>query len=97
VIYESSTVSQDRKAACRARREIALDILPVAPRGLGSAVLGIALPLSRTGLNVRVFYDHVREASERQKTCRRTLFSHMQLPMRLVMCCSGPLSTIGAV
>jgi hypothetical protein len=55
----------EQEAACRARRDIALKITSASPRGLRKTVLGIAAPLAVTGLNVRVFNDHVHAAALR--------------------------------
>jgi hypothetical protein len=56
----------EQEASCRARRDIALKITRVSPPGLRETVLGIAAPLAITGLNARVFNDHIRGAAFRQ-------------------------------
>ena len=57
ILYPDRPPSHRRQQiACRARRDIAMNIV-VAPRGLRPGVLGMALPLSGEGLNVRVFVD----------------------------------------
>jgi hypothetical protein len=50
----------ERAAACRARRDIALEILKTAPPGYKASILGYAQPLASAGLNVRVFNDRIR-------------------------------------
>ena len=66
----------EEEVACRARRDIALDIVGVAPPGLSSKVLGMAQPLARTGLNVRIFNDHVRDAAIRQNRTHSNVLAH---------------------
>jgi hypothetical protein len=77
MIYQSSRRGRELEDACGARRDIALDVLPVAPPALRSTVLGMAQPLARTGLNVRVFDDHVREASEREHRAPAIVLAHV--------------------
>jgi hypothetical protein len=77
MIYGPSSSAREQETVCRARRDIALDILSVAPPGLKGVVLGMAQPLARTGLNVRVFYDHVRKASEKQNRPLDSVLTHV--------------------
>jgi hypothetical protein len=53
----------EQEFACRARRDIALKIVGASPAGLQETVFGMASPLARIGLNVRIFDDHIRRAS----------------------------------
>lgn len=76
MIYESRRPGQELELACRARRDIALDILPSAPPGVQKQVLGLAQPLSRAGLNVRIFDDHIREAAARANRTYAIVLSH---------------------
>jgi hypothetical protein len=76
VMYEPAAGVSDPGPACRARRDIALDILPVAPPGLSDRVLGMSHPLARTGLNARVFDNHVRQASFRTNQPHETVLAH---------------------
>jgi hypothetical protein len=77
MIYQPSRKGRELEDACRARRDIALDIVPVAPPALRSTVLGMAQPLARTGLNVRVFNDHVQKASEREHGVPAIVLAHV--------------------
>ena len=54
---------QEREAFCGARRDVALQIISHSVPGLAPTVLGISSPLARSGLNVRVFSDHVLKAA----------------------------------
>lgn len=76
MIYEPLRTGHELELACRARRDIALDILPAAVPGIKRQVLGMAQPLTRTGLNVRIFDDHIREAAEREGRTYATVFAH---------------------
>jgi len=76
MIYEPLRKGHELELACRARRDIALDILPAAPPGVNKQVLGMAQPLSRTGLNVRIFDDHIREAAARENRTYAIVLSH---------------------
>jgi hypothetical protein len=61
-------VGREHEALCLARRDIALDIVGVAPPGLKRGILGMSNPVARVGLNVRVFEDRVLdEAHSRLK------------------------------
>jgi hypothetical protein len=64
------------EAACRARRDITLAIIAAAPPGLRSAVLGMAQPLAREGINVRIFDDHVRAVAARQSSPYAAVLAH---------------------
>jgi hypothetical protein len=68
---------QEREVACRARRDIALQILATGPRGLNWSVLGLAQPLASTGaLNVKIFDDRVRDAALRHNRPHSAIMSH---------------------
>ena len=75
MIYEPRRGGRELELACHARRDIALGILPSAV-GIKEQVLGMAQPLSRTGLNVRIFDDHIREAAARENRTYATVLSH---------------------
>jgi hypothetical protein len=62
-------------AGCRNVHEMALDIVS-APRGLRPGVLGLALPKSTTGLQARVFADHVAEAATRETREYASVLAH---------------------
>ncbi len=66
----------EQEAACRARRDIALKITRVSPPGLRETVLGIAVPLAVTGLNARVFNDHIRAVAFQQNRPYAVILSH---------------------
>jgi hypothetical protein len=76
MIYEPSRTDHEQELACHARRDIALDILPFAPPGVKKQVLGLAQPLARTGLNVRVFDNRIREASQREGGAHAIVLAH---------------------
>jgi len=67
----------EQEAVCRARRDIALDIIPVAPPGLKRAALGMVQPLAHKGLNVRIFDDRVRDAAWRQSRPHPAVLAHV--------------------
>jgi hypothetical protein len=75
MIYEPFRTGHVLELGCRARRDIALDILPAIP-GVEKQVLGMAQPLSRMGLNVRIFDNHIREAAARENRSYATILSH---------------------
>lgn len=54
-------------AACRARADIALELLVHAPTGLKGSVLGVAQPFATAGLNVRLFTDRIEAAALRAR------------------------------
>lgn len=68
--------SEYHQAACRARRDIAVDILAEAPFGFSKGTLGLALPFADVGLNVRVFADHAAEAASRQSRPYAAILAH---------------------
>lgn len=62
--YVALPPGRERQAACDARRDIALTIIGASPPSLPATVLGMSSPFARTGLNVRLFNDHIREAAD---------------------------------
>ena len=76
MIYEPLRTGHELELGCLARRDIALDILPSAVRGVKKQVLGMSQPLSRTGLNVRIYDDHIREAAARENRSYAIVLSH---------------------
>jgi hypothetical protein len=54
---------QEREAACRARRDIALEISPSARPGLRPTILGEAQPLARYRLHARVYMNLVMDTA----------------------------------
>jgi hypothetical protein len=56
----------EQEAACRARRDIALEILAITPPGFKGTIAGMAVPLASAGLNARVFVDRVRDVAFRE-------------------------------
>jgi hypothetical protein len=66
----------ERETACRARRDIALEIVAVTPTTRKGTMLGMAEPLAWEGLNARVFDDHVRDAAERQNRDYAGVLAH---------------------
>lgn len=48
---------------CRARRDIAVKIVESSPKSLPKTVLGMSSPYAESGLNIRVFNDHISEAA----------------------------------
>ena len=65
------------KAACLARRDIALEIVAEAPLGRKASVLGTAQPFARQGLNVRVFADRIAAAADRQNRSYSSVLAHV--------------------
>jgi hypothetical protein len=76
MIYEPFRTGHQLELACHARRDIALDIVPGAVPGVKKQVLGMAQPLTRTGLNVRLFDEHIREAAARENRTYASVLSH---------------------
>jgi hypothetical protein len=76
MIYDPLPTGRQLELGYRARRDIALDILPAAVPGVKKQVLGMAQPLSRTGLNVRIYGDHIREAAARENRSYAIVLSH---------------------
>jgi hypothetical protein len=76
MIYEPLRIGHELELGCLARRDIALDILSAAVPGVKKQVLGIAQPLSRTGLNVRIFEGHIHEAAARENLSYAIVLSH---------------------
>src|SRR6202008_41843 len=74
--YQAPPVDRELEFACQARRGIAFDIIPGAVAGVRSQLLGMALPLSREGLNVRIFYDHVLGAATKENRPYATVLSY---------------------
>jgi len=78
MIYAGTPLKgQEQLSLCRARRDIALEIVRMAPPGLKKTILGMAQPLASAGLNVRVFADHVREAAERHSRAYSKMLAHV--------------------
>jgi hypothetical protein len=77
MIYEPFRRGHELELACHARRDIALDILPAAAPGVRKQVLGMAQPLTRTGLNVRIYAEHVREAAAKENCPYASVLSHV--------------------
>ena len=67
---------QATQAACLARREIALTVLDSAAPGTRPAILGVAQPLARVGLNVMVFHDRIRNTAFRQSRPHGLVLGH---------------------
>jgi len=74
--YQAPPVDRELEFACHARRDIAFDIIPGAVAGVRSQLLGMALPLSHEGLNVRIFYDHVLGAATKENRPYATVLSY---------------------
>ena len=66
----------EREAACRARRDIALDILATTPAARKGSMLGMAEPFAREGLNARVFDDRILDAAMRQNRDHAAVLAH---------------------
>ena len=67
----------ERAMACRARRDIALEILKAAPPGHKKSILGYAQPLASAGLNVRVFDDRIRWVAAEWNRPHATVLAHV--------------------
>jgi hypothetical protein len=77
MVYQTPPRNRDWESSCLARRDIALEILRTAPPGVKSTVLGMAQPLARVGLNVRVFYDHVQYAAKMNNRGDALVLAHV--------------------
>ena len=67
---------REREAACRARRDIALEIVATTAYVRKGTLMGMAVPLAKEGLNARVFDDHVRDTASRQNCEYTTVLAH---------------------
>jgi hypothetical protein len=67
---------EERRAACGARRDIAVGILPTAPSGLPWTVLGIAQPFAKEGQNVQLYNDHVAAAAMKSGLQHADVLAH---------------------
>lgn len=77
IVYEiRPSPLRRQQAVCLARRDIALNIVAT-PRGVRRGVLGMALPLSSEGLNVRVFADRVLDAAVRNERPFANVLAHV--------------------
>jgi hypothetical protein len=76
-VYDVKRGGHEHEDACRARRDIALCIFPASPPTLPRGVLGMALPLSRSGLNVKLYADRVRFAADSENTPYATVLAHV--------------------
>ena len=66
----------ERQASCRARKDIALEIVAPIPNSRRSSVLGMAVPLATYGLNARVFNESVLDAAARQNRDYALVLAH---------------------
>jgi hypothetical protein len=66
----------ERETACRARTDIALEIVAVTPPTRKNTMMGMAEPFAWEGLNARVFDDHVRDAAARQNRDHAAVLAH---------------------
>lgn len=64
-------------AACRARADVALELLGKAPEGLRGTVLGVAHPFATEGLNVRLFIDRIEVTALRERQSASVLGGHV--------------------
>jgi hypothetical protein len=64
VLVDPPRPGQERKAACAARRDIALSILPDSAVKLKRGVLGYAEPLAPAGINATVLLNRVADAAD---------------------------------
>jgi hypothetical protein len=77
VIYDGGGSREwERRLACRARRDIAVAILPTAPSGVPTAVLGMSLPLASKGLNVQVYRNRIAAAAVSRSVQEPELLAH---------------------
>ena len=67
----------EQETACRARRDIALEIVGKTQSYRKDTILGVAVPLAREGLNARVFDEHVRDLAVRQSRDYASLLAHV--------------------
>jgi len=66
----------ERETACRARRDIALEIVAATSSFRKDTLLGMAVPLATEGLNARVFDDHIRDAAQRENRSYAAVLAH---------------------
>jgi hypothetical protein len=77
LIYDGVvTKDQEHRAACRARRDIAVAIRPTAPPGPPYSVMGMALPLATAGLNVQVYNDRIADVAVSRGTPHSYILGH---------------------
>ena len=68
---------QEEAVQCEARRDIALEIVAIAPPSRKTTILGTAVPLAREGLNVRVFDDRIRDEALKWNRSHGILLAHV--------------------
>lgn len=68
---------RETDAACRARADIALELLAHAPAGLKQSVLGVAQPFATAGLNVRLFTDRIEATALRVQQSAAVVGGHV--------------------
>ena len=66
----------ERVFACRARRDIALELVANFPAVRKGTILGMAEPFASEGLNARIFNDHVLDAANRQGRRHASVLAH---------------------
>jgi hypothetical protein len=69
-------MGQAKEAACQALRDLRVKIAGSSPAGLNNTVLGMASPFARTGLNVRLFSDHIGQAADRHGNRYATVLAY---------------------
>ncbi len=67
---------QERRLACRARRDLAVGIVGSAPSPIPKPVLGFALPFASEGINVQVYRDHIAAAALIRNVPESDLLAH---------------------
>jgi hypothetical protein len=70
------SVTQERRLACVARRDIAAAIIPVAPVNVSRATLGVSRPFAKVGLNVEVYADHIAAAARDRDADEPEVLAH---------------------
>ena len=74
---ERPHAGRETDAACRARADIALELLPHAPEGLKPTVLGVAQPFATAGLNVRLFMDRIEATARSMQQSATVVGGHV--------------------
>lgn len=76
IYVEPPRPGTEQLIACRARRDVALEILGSAPPFRKASLLGMAEPLAPRGINARVFADRLQDAAARENRDYSTVLAY---------------------
>jgi hypothetical protein len=74
---ERSRKGSEAEAACRARTDVALDLLQNTPEGVKPTIAGLSQPFATEGLNVRMFTQTVIATAQRENRPVASVAGHV--------------------